>query len=230
MKTSEERMKARGERLQRRIAPIAIRMRLLSLLEAGLIDLSRLHDGLYLAQRVVDDSLYDQAPSRMFIQTEGIFLRGARMLGQKGDKESAIILLFTAVEHVTNFYIRLFAEFRKHDASTTTEMISAPHPLKISVILPSLGFEIPSSMKVKIVELRAIRNRIIHFDHIPFILHPTAEKEGSYDKLKKALRGIVLRRYYCLPESMREHCEAAYQEKHPHYRDMLKAARVLGSA
>ena len=230
MKTKEERAKIREQRFKETIAPIFIRMRLLTLLEAGLLDATRLQEGRYLAQRLTDDSLYDQAPTRMFIETENTFLDSARTLGKRGKKESSIILLFTAIEHVTNFYIRLFAEMRKHDTATISEMISAPHPLKVSVIFPSLGVEIPSAMKAKIIELRAIRNRIVHFDHIPFIVHPRDEKEGSYDKLRKALRGIILRRYYGLATSLREYCESTYQKKHPHYENMLKAARQLGCA
>jgi hypothetical protein len=228
MKSKEERAKIRAERLKERIAPYLIRMRLLALLEAGLIDVSRLHEARYLAQQLVDDSLYDQAPSRMFTETENVFLRGARLLGKRSDKQSAVILLFTAVEHITNFYIRIFAELRKHDAATIAEMISTAHPLKISVILPSLGVEISARLKAKISELRAIRNRIIHFDHLPYIIHPRNEKEGSYDKLRKALRGIILQRFYHLPDSLRQHCESVYQKNHPNYRDMLRAARVLG--
>jgi hypothetical protein len=230
MKTKEDRIKAAERRLQERAMPILVRMRLLALFEAGLIDTSRATDPTYLASRLIDDALYDRAPSRMFVETESSFTDAARLLGRRGDKESAVILLFTAVEHVTNFYIRVFSELRKHDGATISEMISAPHPLKIAVILPSLGVDLTEPMKAGIRELRAIRNRIVHFDHVPMIIHRRDEREGSDDKLRKALAGIVLTRFYLLPQSMREHCEKIYQAKHPHYQAMLAAARLLGCA
>lgn len=223
------RLKMLTDEEKKQIANIVIRLRLLTLLTAGEIDIYRLKDRAYLAKQLTDNALYEKAPSRLFIETHASFAKSAKILLESNEEESAVILIYTSIEHILNFFVRAFGEMLDKEEAVISEMLRANSQLKVSVILPSLGLNISKEDMLKIKDIRSLRNKLVHFEHKPDMIGNEEDTISSFQKVRESLNLLDLKSYSDFPDKLYSDFYFQYSKANPHFEHMLIAAKELNA-
>jgi len=189
----------------------------LSMLRYKRIDPHRASDKTYILKAYRRNLKAHPLELRMYVLTEDEFIEQARHANRTKAKASAIILLFTAVEHITNHYIRVFAELRGLPCAEINKMLRVNHSEKSGWLAALLGFNIPAVLASKVDKLRAIRNRIVHCQRAPDVSTEAGDKDGSWSEIKKLIQGMRMREFLGLPEKLRNELERAYQVASPDF-------------
>lgn len=203
-------------------------VKLLALLRAGKIDPKRARDVNYILDTLSNVGVEQGLAYRIWVVSESEFMAEARLAAKRRSKFAAILLLFTAVEHITNHYVRVFGELRGLPEKAVDAMLfRCSHEDKITWLGSLLGFGLPERMATSIAELRSARNKIVHFPQLPMIASDKDERPDSWSKLQDAVSGLRLSRFLSLPESLREHLERAYQSADPVYAPAVEMLESL---
>lgn len=193
-------------------------IKVLSLLRHKQIDPASATDGPYILKTFREVGVDQGIEYHIYIKTENEFIKQARHAIKTKAKASAIILLFTAVEHVTNHYVRVFAELRGLSRAAIDDMLyGSSHTDKITWLASLLGFSLPTGLLAQIAGLRSVRNKVVHSRQSPYIARVADEVEGSWDAVQRSIRSLKFRSLSNIPGRLRDHLEFAFQRAHPDF-------------
>jgi len=203
-------------------------IKLLALLRAGKIDPKKSNDVGYIMNTLATVGVRQGLAYRIWVLSESEFIAEARLAAKRKSKFAAILLVFTAVEHITNHYVRVFGELRGlPEKAVDTMLFRCSHDDKITWLSSLLGFDLPDQMAKKIAELRSARNKIVHFPQLPMIASDKDERPDSWSKLQDVVNGFRLSSFLSLPENLRAHLERVYQRLDPAYSPAMEMLQTL---
>ncbi|HET7370908.1 MAG TPA: hypothetical protein VFK45_08725 [Gammaproteobacteria bacterium] len=102
------------------------------------------------------------------------------------DPESAVVLLYTAVEGEVNTAIRILLRIQGYSQSKiTTSLQGTDFRSKIDLVLPLLGTRLSPRLRQVALESQAIRNLAVHFKAAPALWSDSESKAGDHDRIYK---------------------------------------------
>lgn len=98
------------------------------------------------------------------------------------DYESAVLLLFTAIEGEVNTALRMLLRIRGFSHGTISDVIrGTDFKAKLDVLLPLLGAKVPPRLRQFSRQSQTIRNLVVHFRANPARWSDEATSDGDYD-------------------------------------------------
>lgn len=99
--------------------------------------------------------------------------------------ESAVVLLFTAVEAEVNLIVRIGLRVKGFSNAQATESIQGiDFKSKINVLLPLLGVDISPRLKQIARQSQIIRNLEVHFKANPIVIYGDVSNDGDHHRIK----------------------------------------------
>lgn len=193
-------------------------IKLLGLLRHKLLDPERVNDLPYLFNAIKTIDTAQGLEYRLYLTTEDEFIEQARAAYKAKALSAAVVLCFTAIEHITNFYVRLFSELKGLSPKQIDKMLQAcHHDDKLTWLAALLGLPVPTKMLTEINGLRAVRNKIVHSPEAPGILRHGGSDPGSVNENERRIAGLKMRCILTLPDRLRNYLEPRFQKQHPDF-------------
>jgi hypothetical protein len=137
------------------------------LLENKLIDLERASDPKYLRSILhnnIDFILSQFVGDKFGLRLDGSFLKNAKCAAENDDREVAIVLIATVIEHILNMYLNDMLEDRGLSADDAEKAIGNRNiDDKTGWLIKILGNEFPDGLKRQILKIANLRSAIVHF-------------------------------------------------------------------
>lgn len=172
---------------------------LLKMLKNNLIDLEKANDGMYL-WGVIQEKMPEITPE-IFILLHKDFLEVAKYCVENGKHPTAIILVATAIEHVTNIFYRSLLSHKGLLDAQITEIVRRNNiEAKLGWLLTvTCNATLPDDLLNNIKEIIELRNALVHYKAIP---EKMDVESGSWENIKPKVDKIDYEQLLDIPDEL----------------------------
>jgi hypothetical protein len=172
---------------------------LLKMLNNNLIDLEKADDPMYL-WGVAGEKMLEITPE-FFILLHKDFLEVAQYCVENDKQPTAIILVATAIEHVTNIFYRSLLSHKGLPDAQITEIVKRNNiEAKLGWLLTvTSNATLPDYLLNNIKEIIELRNALVHYKAIP---EKWDVKSGSWENIKPKIDKIDYEQLLDIPDEL----------------------------
>ena len=196
------------------------------LLENKLIDLERASDPKYL--RTILHNNKDFIMSQFVedgvgLRLDGNFLKNAKYAVENDDREVAIVLISTVIEHRLNMCVNDMLEDRGLSADDAEKAIGNRNiDDKIGWLMKILGNEFPDGIKRQIVKTTNLRNAIVHFKPRRWL-----SSIDSPTEMQKVIQQLDFDEVFRCVDELESTLESFRENSEPNYALAKKLSNVM---